>query len=81
VAIVTGASRGLGFLLAREQSREGCRARGQAELDRAADELRSAGADVTAVACEVTADEAPGLLVDTASLATDGSTCWSITRA
>jgi short-subunit dehydrogenase len=70
VAVVTGASRGLGLLLARELSRDGCRlvicARDQAELDRAADELRSSGADVTAVACDVAADEAPRLLIDTA---------------
>ena len=79
VAVVTGASRGLGFLLARELSRDGCRlvicARDQAELDRAADELRSAGAEVTTVACDVTADEAPDCSSTPPSLATGGSTC------
>ena len=49
VAIVTGASRGLGLLLARELAGQSVRlvicARDQAELDRAAQGLRSAGAD------------------------------------
>jgi NAD(P)-dependent dehydrogenase (short-subunit alcohol dehydrogenase family) len=70
VAIVTGASRGLGLLLARELSRRSCPvvicARDRAELDRAAAELRSGGAEVTAVACDVTSPDAPQQLVDTA---------------
>ena len=49
VAIVTGGSRGLGFLIARELVREGCRvvicARDEAELARARDELRAGGAN------------------------------------
>jgi short-subunit dehydrogenase len=47
VAVVTGASRGLGLLLARELARHGCPlvlcARDAAELERAAGELRAAG--------------------------------------
>lgn len=57
VALVTGASRGLGFLLARELARQGCRlvvcARDGAALARAAEELRQGGAEVEAVTCDV----------------------------
>jgi short-subunit dehydrogenase len=70
VAVVTGASRGLGLLLARELARHGCPlvicARDNAELQRAAAQLRDEGAQVTAVACDVTDDASPQLLVDTA---------------
>lgn len=57
VALVTGSSRGLGFLLARELAREGCKvvicARDEGELERAAAELRREGADVLTVVCDV----------------------------
>jgi short-subunit dehydrogenase len=70
VAVVTGASRGLGLLLARELAGHGCPlvicARDGAELERAAGDLRASGADVTTVACDVTEEAAPRLLVDTA---------------
>jgi NAD(P)-dependent dehydrogenase (short-subunit alcohol dehydrogenase family) len=70
VAIVTGASRGLGLLLAGELARQGCWlvicARDAAELDRAAAQLGEAGADVTAVACDVTDEATPSRLVETA---------------
>ena len=70
VAVVTGASRGLGLLLAGELARQGCRlvicARDAAELDRAAAQLREAGAGVTAVACDVTDEATPSRLVQTA---------------
>jgi NAD(P)-dependent dehydrogenase (short-subunit alcohol dehydrogenase family) len=70
VAVVTGASRGLGLLLARELARQGCPlvicARDSAELDRAAGQLREAGADVTAVACDVTDEATPSRLVQAA---------------
>jgi short-subunit dehydrogenase len=70
VAVVTGASRGLGLLLARELAAQGCPlvicARDAAELERAADELRAAGAEVTTVACDVTDEATPHLLIDTA---------------
>jgi short-subunit dehydrogenase len=70
VALVTGASRGLGLLLARELSRHGCPlvicARDAAELERAAAQLRASGAEVTAVACDVTDEASPRLLIDTA---------------
>ena len=70
VAVVTGASRGLGLLLARELAGQGCPlvicARDSAELDRAAGQLREAGADVTAVACDVTDEATPSRLVQSA---------------
>jgi short-subunit dehydrogenase len=70
VAIVTGASRGLGLELARELGRHSCRvvicARDEDELERAARDLRSEGVEVTAVSCDITSDAAPKRLVDTA---------------
>src|ERR1700690_3203328 len=70
VGLVTGASRGLGLLIATELARRGCRlllcARDGAELERAADRLRSTGAQVAAVACDVTREESAGQLVDAA---------------
>ncbi len=70
VAMVTGASRGLGLLLARELARHSCRliiaARDEAELGRAAGDLRSAGAEVVAVGCDIRDEDAPQLLLDTA---------------
>ena len=70
VAIVTGASRGLGLALARELARHAtgliiC-ARGQEQLERAADELRALGAEVTAVPCDLNDERSAELLVDTA---------------
>ena len=70
VALVTGSSRGLGLLIATELARRGCRlllcARDGAELERAADRLRSTGAEVATVACDVTREESAGQLVDAA---------------
>jgi NAD(P)-dependent dehydrogenase (short-subunit alcohol dehydrogenase family) len=62
VALVTGGSRGLGLLLARELGRAGCRvaicARDVDELARAQDDLRRWGVDrVFTIQCDVT-DEA-----------------------
>ncbi len=59
VALVTGGSRGLGLVLARELAREGARvaicARDEPELARALADLERSGAEVLAVACDVTA--------------------------
>jgi short-subunit dehydrogenase len=70
VAVVTGASRGLGLLLARELARNGCSlvicARDRTELEQAAGRLEDDGAQVTAIACDITGDASPQLLVDTA---------------
>ena len=56
--LITGGSRGLGLVLAREFAAEGARvaicARDPAELERARADLRGRGADVFAVPCDVT---------------------------
>jgi short-subunit dehydrogenase len=57
VALITGGSRGLGLLLARELGREGCRlaicARDESELARARDDLERRGAEVLTVTCDL----------------------------
>jgi len=68
--LITGGSRGLGLVLARELAREGARltivARDDDELGRAAEELRSTGADVLAIPCDVTVAEQVEGTVDAA---------------
>jgi NAD(P)-dependent dehydrogenase (short-subunit alcohol dehydrogenase family) len=58
VTLITGGSRGLGLLLAREAAKRGARiaicARDEEELSRARDELLDRGADVLAVQCDIT---------------------------
>ena len=70
VALVTGASRGLGLLLARELGRNGCPlvlcARDGAELDRAAGELRAEGAQLITITGDITDDGMAQRLVDAA---------------
>jgi NAD(P)-dependent dehydrogenase (short-subunit alcohol dehydrogenase family) len=55
--VITGGSRGLGLLLARELGQQGARlviaARDQAELERARADLQGQGADVAVVVCDV----------------------------
>ncbi len=57
VALITGSSRGLGFLLAEEFGRAGCKlaicARDERELERARADLARQGYDVLAVPCDV----------------------------
>lgn len=57
VVAITGGSRGLGLLMARELAAEGAKltllARSEAELQRAADELEARGTEVLTVACDV----------------------------
>jgi len=57
VVLVTGSSRGLGLLLAREFARQGCQvticARVQEELDQAQEQLQQWGVEVFAVLCDV----------------------------
>jgi short-subunit dehydrogenase len=56
--LITGGSRGLGLVLAREFGKRGARvaicARNREQLDRAADDLRSRGIEVYAFGCDVT---------------------------
>jgi NAD(P)-dependent dehydrogenase (short-subunit alcohol dehydrogenase family) len=55
--LITGGSRGLGLLIAREFGREGARvtiaARDETELERAREDLQSRGIDATVVVCDV----------------------------
>jgi short-subunit dehydrogenase len=57
VVLITGGSRGLGFLLAREFARNGCRlalcARDEAELHHAARQLQRDGAEIFVHQCDV----------------------------
>lgn len=66
-ALVTGASRGLGLLIARELTRHGCRvmlcARDPAGLRRAERTLLDGGGDVRSLACDLTAPQTPARLV------------------
>ncbi len=70
VVLITGGSRGLGFLLAREFARQGCRvvicARDETELERARFDLERQGADVFAVQCDVTDPSQVELMVQKA---------------
>jgi NAD(P)-dependent dehydrogenase (short-subunit alcohol dehydrogenase family) len=69
VALITGGSRGLGFVLAGELGRRGVRvvvcARDEEELERARTSLAADGVDVTALPCDVTdEDGVAGLVAD-----------------
>ena len=78
VAVVTGSSKGIGKAIALELAREGCRvvlaARGEKDLNAAAEEVRRAGDDgaVLAVAADVTRADEVERLVD-ASVARFGT--------
>ncbi|MGW2863128.1 SDR family NAD(P)-dependent oxidoreductase [Streptomyces sp. NPDC001205] len=67
-ALVTGSSRGLGLLIARELTRRGCRvmlcARGAEGLATAERKLRAHGAEVSTLACDITEPGAPQLLME-----------------
>ena len=69
-ALVTGGSRGLGLLIARELAAQGCRllicARDGAELERARHALRETGADVQVFACDLTDPQAVRALAEAA---------------
>jgi short-subunit dehydrogenase len=69
LALITGGSRGLGFVLAKELGRRGVRvvicARDEEELERARASLVIAGVDATALPCDVTdEDSMAGLVAD-----------------
>jgi NAD(P)-dependent dehydrogenase (short-subunit alcohol dehydrogenase family) len=67
-AVITGGSRGLGLLLARELGRHGARitiaARDAGELERARQDLEQRGINVTTVVCDVTERDEAQRLVD-----------------
>jgi len=71
-ALVTGASRGLGFAIARELANRGARllicARDATALDQAAWKLHDAGAEVYAVPCDITDEHAAERLIAEAEL-------------
>jgi NAD(P)-dependent dehydrogenase (short-subunit alcohol dehydrogenase family) len=71
VALITGGSRGLGFILAREFAREGCDiaicARDTEELEQARIELAKEGRAVLALPCDVSNQEDVVRLVDAAT--------------
>jgi len=66
--LITGGSRGLGLVMAREFAREGARvaicARNNAELERARADLAARGADVLAALCDVTDKAQVGGLIE-----------------
>jgi NAD(P)-dependent dehydrogenase (short-subunit alcohol dehydrogenase family) len=68
VVLITGGSRGLGLLLAREYARRGARlalvARSAPALDRACDELRGRGAEAIGVTCDVSDPASVFAMVD-----------------
>ena len=73
VAVITGASRGLGFATAQALAGEGCTvvmaARGLEALNQAADKLRSRwgrGSKVVPVACDVSTPDGVDHLMETA---------------
>ena len=70
VAMVTGASRGLGLVIARVLAERGCRlvigARGAEALAEAADTLQARGAQVTAISGDITDPSVRSRLVEAA---------------
>jgi len=72
VAIVTGASRGIGPFIARALSDEGVRlvlgARSLSELEQVAAEIRESGGSAVAVQCDVTSAEDRRRLIDAAKV-------------
>jgi NAD(P)-dependent dehydrogenase (short-subunit alcohol dehydrogenase family) len=70
VVVMTGGSRGLGLVLAREAARHGARlaicARDSAEVERAIADLEAKGAEVLGVACDVSKEPQARAFIDVA---------------
>ncbi len=68
VAVVTGASRGIGKTIAVDLAREGCNmvltARSEAKLQEVAEECRELGAEVLVVGADMVDPESPQMVVD-----------------
>jgi NAD(P)-dependent dehydrogenase (short-subunit alcohol dehydrogenase family) len=66
--LITGGSRGLGLVMARELAREGARivicARDNDELERAHSDLISRGAQVLAITCDITDQHQVNTMID-----------------
>ncbi len=71
VVVITGSSRGLGFILARELARQGCDvvicARDQNELEQVSAELAKIRAGILAVRCDVSDQQQVMQLIDAAT--------------
>lgn len=68
VVVITGGSRGLGLVLAREMARHGARlvilARDAGEIERACCDLSARGAEVVGIACDVRSESQVGCAVE-----------------
>jgi NAD(P)-dependent dehydrogenase (short-subunit alcohol dehydrogenase family) len=83
VVLITGASRGLGLVLAREFARHGTRiaicARDQSELEHVVDEFAWMGESFLAVTCDVTVRENVETMAMQVETMLGPSTYWSTT--
>ena len=84
-ALVTGASRGIGTLIAAEIARQGghvvLTGRSGADLKAVTADLAAAGADVSYMPADLTQPGAAQTLARPSSRNTAASTCWSTTPA
>ncbi len=74
--LITGGSRGLGLVLARQLARKGAKvaicARDKHELDQAVSQIRAFGGDISAYVCDVSDREAVATMVREATIELDG---------
>jgi NAD(P)-dependent dehydrogenase (short-subunit alcohol dehydrogenase family) len=80
--LITGGSRGLGLVMAREFAHEGARlalcARDEEELQRAQSHIESHGAEVMTVPCDITSKQSVDDMVATVNLRFGGRRCWRL---